>query len=404
MAEKVVLAYSGGVDTSVAVQWLKQEKGLDVVAVAIDVGEERDYVAIREKALRIGAVNAYVVDAKDRFADEYIAHAIKANAMYEGRYPVSTALARPLIAQLVGEIAELEGATVLAHGSTGKGNDQVRFEVTWQCLFPQMRIYAPVREWGMTRDEEIAYAERHGIPIPVTKNSPYSLDVNLWGKSCEAGVLEDPWAEPPADVWTWTKSPEAAPAEPGYVVIGFEQGVPVSLDGARMSLKEIIVQLNAFAGEHGVGRIDMVENRLVGIKSRETYECPAAITLLTAHRELESLCLERNVTHFKAGIEQKYTELIYNGLWFSPLRFALDAFIEQTQQSVTGEVRMKLHKGACLAAGRRSPHSLYRFDLATYDTGDTFDQSLAKGFIDLWALPAKVWNVANRAQEAVDSK
>jgi argininosuccinate synthase len=396
MAEMVVLAYSGGVDTSVAVKWLKAEKGLDVIAVAIDVGEERDYDAIRDKALKIGAVKAFVIDAKERFADEYIARAIKANAMYEGRYPVSTSLARPLIAQLVGEIAEQEGASVLAHGSTGKGNDQVRFEVTWQCLFPQMRIYAPVREWGMTRDQEIAYAEQHGVPIPVTKSSPYSLDVNLWGKSCEAGVLEDPWNEPPADVWMWTKSPNDAPAEPGYVNIGFEQGVPVSLDGNRMSLKDIVVHLNAFAGEHGVGRIDMIENRLVGIKSRETYECPAAVTLIAAHRELETLCLERSVAHFKTGIEQRYTELIYNGLWFSPLRFALDAFIDQTQQSVTGEVRMKLHKGTCMAAGRRSPNSLYRFELATYDTGDTFDQSLAKGFIDLWAMPAKVWNAANK--------
>ncbi len=396
MAEKVVLAYSGGLDTSVAVQWLRQEKGLEVIAVAIDVGEERDYEAIRQKALQIGAAKAFVVDAKERFADEYIARAIKANALYENRYPVSTSLARPLIAQLVGEVAEREGASVLAHGSTGKGNDQVRFETTWQCLFPHMRIYAPVREWGMTRDQEIEYADRHGIPIPVTKKSPYSLDVNLWGKSCEAGVLEDPWNEPPADVWTWTTSPDAAPSEPGYVVIGFEAGVPISLDGERTSLKELIVRLNAFAGEHGVGRIDMIENRLVGIKSRETYECPAAITLITAHRELETLCLERSVAHFKAGIEQKYTELIYNGLWFSPLRFALDAFLDQTQQRVTGEVRMKLHQGTCMAAGRRSPYSLYRFDLATYDTGDTFDQSLAKGFIDLWALPAKVWNAANR--------
>ena len=396
MAEKVALAYSGGLDTSVAVQWLQQEKGLEVIAVAIDVGEERDYAAIQQKALAIGAAKSFVVDAKERFAGEYISHAIKANSLYEGRYPVSTSLARPLIAQLVGEVAMREGATVLAHGSTGKGNDQVRFETTWQCLFPQMRIYAPVREWGMTRDQEIEYADKHGIPIPVTKKSPYSLDVNLWGKSCEAGILEDPWNEPPADVWTWTKAPADAPAEPGYVIIGFAQGVPVSLDGTAMSLLDIIVRLNALAGEHGVGRIDMIENRLVGIKSRETYECPAAIALLTAHRELESLCLERAVAHFKTGIEQRYTELIYNGLWFSPLRYALDAFIDQTQQLVTGEVRLKLHKGACMAAGRRSPHSLYRFDLATYDTGDTFDQSLAKGFIDLWALPAKVWNAANR--------
>jgi argininosuccinate synthase len=402
MAEKVVLAYSGGLDTSVAVRWLQQEKGLEVIAVAIDVGEERDYAAIREKALQIGARKAFVIDAKDRFADEYIARAIKANAMYENRYPVSTSLARPLIAQLVGEVAVQEGASVLSHGSTGKGNDQVRFEATWQCLFPQMRIYAPVREWGMTRDQEIAYAEQHGIPVPVTKKSPYSLDVNLWGKSCEAGVLEDPWNEPPDDVWTWTKSPNDTPAEPGYVTVGFEAGVPVSLDGQAMSLKDIIIKLNEFAGLHGVGRIDMIENRLVGIKSRETYECPAAVTLVAAHRELETLCLERSVMHFKQGIEQKYTELIYNGLWFAPLRLALDAFVDQTQEAVTGDVRLKLHKGTCLAVGRRSERSLYRFELATYDTGDTFDQSLAKGFIDLWALPAKVWNAANREREKTE--
>ena len=399
MAEKVVLAYSGGVDTSVAVQWLKVEKGLDVIAVAIDVGEERDYEGIREKALNVGAVKSFVIDAKDRFSDEFITRAIKANSMYENRYPVSTALARPLIAQLVGEIAVQEGATVLAHGSTGKGNDQVRFEVTWQCLFPQMSIYAPVREWGMTRDEEIAYAERHGIPLPVSKKSPYSLDVNLWGKSCEAGVLEDPWTEPPADAWMWTNSPQDAPDEAGYVTIAFEKGIPVSLDGQRMSMKDIVIQMNEFAGKHGVGRIDMVENRLVGIKSRETYECPAAVTLLNAHRELETLCLERAVMHYKAQVELKYTELIYNGLWFSPLRIALDAFIDNTQQSVNGEVRMKLHKGSCMAAGRRSANSLYRFDLATYDTGDTFDQSLAKGFIDLWGMSAKVWNIAEKQQK-----
>jgi argininosuccinate synthase len=396
MAEKVVLAYSGGVDTSVAVRWLQQEKGLEVIAVAIDVGEERDYSGIREKALNLGAVKSIVIDAKERFANEFISRAVKSNSMYENRYPVSTALARPLIAQLVGEVAVEEGASVLAHGSTGKGNDQVRFEVTWQCLFPQMRIFAPVREWGMTRDQEIAYAEKHNVPIPVTKKSPYSLDVNLWGKSCEAGVLEDPWNEPPADVWTWTKSPTEAPSDAGYVNIGFEAGIPVSLDGKKMSLKDIVIQLNGFAGEHGVGRIDMVENRLVGIKSRETYECPAAVTLIAAHRELESLCLERSVMHYKLGVEQKYTELIYNGLWFSPLRMALDAFVDDTQKAINGEVRMKLHKGVCMAAGRKSNQSLYRFDLATYDTGDVFDQSLAKGFIDLWALPSKVWNAANK--------
>ncbi len=395
MSEKCVLAYSGGVDTSVAVQWLKEEKDLEIIAVAIDVGEERDYEGIREKALNIGASKSFVIDATERFANDYITKAIRANCMYEGRYPVSTALARPLIAQLVGEIAVQEGATVLAHGSTGKGNDQVRFEVAWQSLFPEMRIYAPVREWGMTRDEEILYAEKHGIPIPVSKKSPYSLDVNLWGKSCEAGVLEDPWNEPPADVWMWTKSPNDAPDEPGYVTISFVQGVPVAIDDKPMGMKEIVIALNTLAGEHGVGRIDMVENRLVGIKSRETYECPAAVVLIAAHRELETLCLERETAHYKVGVEQKYTELLYNGLWFSPLREGLEKFIDFTQLTVTGEVRVKLHKGTCMTVGRRSEHSLYRFDLATYDTGDTFDQSLAKGFIDLWAMPAKVWSMVN---------
>ena len=395
MSEKCVLAYSGGVDTSVAVQWLKEEKDLEIIAVAIDVGEERDYEGIREKALNIGASKSFVIDATERFANDYITKAIRANAMYEGRYPVSTALARPLIAQLVGEIAVQEGATVLAHGSTGKGNDQVRFEVAWQSLFPEMRIYAPVREWGMTRDEEIAYAEKHGIPIPVSKKSPYSLDVNLWGKSCEAGVLEDPWNEPPADAWMWTKSPNDAPDEPGYVTIHFVQGVPVAIDDKPMGMKEIVITLNTLAGEHGVGRIDMVENRLVGIKSRETYECPAAVVLIAAHRELETLCLERATAHYKVGVEQKYTELLYNGLWFSPLREGLEKFIDFTQLTVTGEVRVKLHKGTCMTVGRRSENSLYRFDLATYDTGDTFDQSLAKGFIDLWAMPSKVWSVVN---------
>ncbi len=396
---KVVLAYSGGLDTSVIIRWLKEEKGFDVYAVAIDLGEERDYAAIREKALKIGAAGAEVIDAKEEFARDFIFPALKANAMYEDRYPLSTSLGRPLIAKLVGEVAMREKADAAAHGSTGKGNDQVRFEVTWAVLFPQLKHMAPIREWAMSRDQEIEYAKQHDIPIPVDKKSPYSYDTNLWGKSAEAGPLEDPWFEPTKDVHQWTVDPEAAPDEPAYVEIGFEKGLPVSLDGQALSPATLITRLNALAGAHGVGRIDMMENRLVGIKSRETYECPAATVLVTAHRDLEGLCLEREVAHYKRMLELKYAELVYYGLWYSPLRRALDAFMDSTQETVTGTVRVKLHKGNCTAVGRKSPHSLYRLDLATYDTGDRFDQRASKGFIQIWGMSAQIAELVRRETE-----
>lgn len=387
---KVVLAYSGGLDTSVAIRWMREHYDMDVHAVAIDLGEERDYDAIRQKALDLGAVGSEVIDAKEEFARDFLLPALKANGLYEDRYPLSTALGRPLIAKLVGEVAIREKAEAVAHGATGKGNDQVRFEVTWSCLFPTLKQLAPIREWGMSRDEEIDYARQHGIPIPVDKKSPYSYDTNLWGKSAEAGSLEDPWVEPPPDVHQWTKDPADAPDEPAYVEIAFEKGAPVSLNGESMSLATLITHLNALAGEHGVGRIDMIENRLVGIKSRETYECPAAVVLLAAHRELESLCLERELAHFKRILELKYAELVYYGLWYSPLRRALDSFMNDTQETVTGLVRIKLHKGTCTPVGRRSPHSLYSYELATYDELDRFDHTAAKGFIQLWGLSAQI--------------
>jgi argininosuccinate synthase len=396
---KLVLAYSGGLDTSVAIRWIKDHYGMEVYAVAIDLGEERDYDGIRDKALKIGAVGSEVIDAKEEFARDFIFPALKANAVYEDRYPLSTALGRPLIAKLVGEVAIREQADAVGHGATGKGNDQVRFEVTWSCLFPQLKHVAPIREWGMSREEEIEYAKQHDIPIPVAKNSPYSYDTNLWGKSAEAGPLEDPWFEPTSDVHQWTKDPEAAPDKPAYVEIGFEQGLPVSLDGKKLSPATLITRLNALAGEHGVGRIDMIENRLVGIKSRETYECPAAVVLLAAHRDLEGLCLEREAAHYKRMLELKYADLVYYGLWYSPLRRALDAFMDETQRTVSGTVRMKLHKGNCIPVGRKSPNSLYRYDLATYDKGDKFDQQASVGFIRLWGLSAQIAEQVRRETE-----
>jgi len=387
---KVVLAYSGGLDTSVAIKWLQEKYGLDVIAVAVDLGEENDYEAIRAKALQVGAIKSLVIDAQEEFARDYIWKALRANALYEGRYPVSTALGRPLIARLIGQVAVEERAEAVAHGCTGKGNDQVRFDVTFNTLFPSLRVIACFREHKMTREEAMDYARQRAIPVPVEKKKPYSIDVNLWGRSIECGVLEDPWIEPPADIYEWTRGPADAPDQPDYAEVEFREGVPVALDGDKLSPATLINRMNVLAGLHGVGRIDMVENRLVGFKSRENYECPAATALITAHRDLEALTMERELAHFKASLEPKYAELIYYGLWHSPLREALDAFFEFSQRQVTGTVRLRLHKGTCAAVGRRSPASLYQHDLATYDEGDKFDVSHSHGFIQLWGLSSRV--------------
>lgn len=392
---KVVLAYSGGLDTSVAIKWLKETYGYDVVAVALDLGEGKDLDFVREKALKIGAVASYVVDAREVFAEEYILPALKANALYEGKYPLATALGRPLIAKTLVEIAEKEGAVAVAHGCTGKGNDQVRFDVSVAALNPALKVVAPVREWAMSREEEIAYAEKHGIPVPVGKENPFSIDQNLWGRSCEAGVLEDPWTEPPEAAYEWTKPLAETPDEPEYVEIAFEQGKPVAVNGEPKPLHVLIAELNALAGKHGVGRIDHIENRLVGIKSREVYEAPAATVLIKAHQELEALTLPREVAQFKPLIEHRFTQVVYEGLWYSPLRAALQAFIEETQKTVTGTVRVKLHKGHAVVVGRRSPHSLYSLELATYDAGDRFDHKAAVGFIHLWGLPTRTFAQVN---------
>jgi argininosuccinate synthase len=389
MADKVVLAYSGGLDTSVAIRWLKETYNLDVIAVTADVGNERDFSAIREKALNTGALKALIIDVKDTFVNDYVFPALRANAIYEGVYPLATALSRPLIAKLLVDVAKEEGASAVAHGCTGKGNDQVRIEVSVAALAPELKVLAPAREWGMTRQETIDYARRYHIPVPITAATPYSIDENLWGKSIECGVLEDPWVEPPEEVFTWTKSPDAAPAAPGYVEISFERGIPVALDRKKMDGVSLIRRLNETAGEHGVGRIDHLESRLVGIKSREIYEAPAALVLLQAHLALEALTLTRDQRRFNDRVAQEYADLVYNGLWFTALRQDLASYVNSAQRSVTGEVRVKLFKGACRIVGRRSPYSLYRHSLATYDEGDEFDQSASPGFIHIWGLPAK---------------
>jgi argininosuccinate synthase len=395
MKKKLILAYSGGLDTSVAITWLC-EQGYEVIALSADVGEGKDLEFVKNKALQVGASKSYMVDARELFAKEFILPSLKANALYEHKYPLSAALSRPLISQLLVQYAKQEGAVAVAHGCTGKGNDQVRFDVSVTALNPNLEIVAPVREWGWSRDEEIEYAKQHNIPIPITKENPFSVDANLWGRSCECGVLEDPWAEAPEEAFEWTVNPKDAPNVPEYVEIGFEKGVPVSLNGKSLCLVELIETLNKIAGAHGVGRIDHVENRLIGIKSREVYEAPAALVLIAAHRELETITLPREVFHFKPMLELKYTELVYNGLWFSPLKKAIDAFIEETQATVTGTVRVKLHKGTYQAVGRKSEQSLYDLDLATYSPDDAFDHHAAKGFIKLWGLPTKVYAKVNQ--------
>jgi argininosuccinate synthase len=389
VADKVVLAYSGGLDTSVAIKWIQEKYGLDVVTLTIDVGNERDFTAVKEKAIKTGAIKALVVDAKQLFIDYFVFPALQANALYEGQYPLATALSRPLMVKLMVDAATEEGAIAVAHGCTGKGNDQVRFDVGIKTLAPNLKIIAPAREWGMTREETIAYAKQHGIPVPITVNSPYSIDECLWGKAIECGILEDPWAEPPEDAFTWTKPPDKTPDEPTYIEIGFEKGIPTSYNGEGMNGVELVQTLNEIAGKHGIGRIDHIEDRVVGIKSREVYEAPAATVLIQAHQALEAMTLSRDQLRFKQKVSVEYSELIYNGLWFSALNRDLSAYILSTQRYVTGTVRMKLFKGHSMVLGRRSPKSLYNLGLATYDKGDQFDQSAAAGFIHLWGLSAQ---------------
>ena len=389
MPDKVVLAYSGGLDTSVAIKWLKEKYNLDIIALTIDVGNERDFSAVRQKALKVGAVKALVIDAKERFVNYFIFPALQADALYEGQYPLATALSRPLMAKLLVDTAAEEGASAVAHGCTGKGNDQVRFEVSISALSPGLKVIAPAREWGMTREETINYAQRYDIPVPITAASPYSIDENLWGKSIECGVLEDPWVEPPEEVFTWTKSPAETPDKPSYVEISFEKGTPVTLDGQKMDGISLIRRLNELAGGHGVGRIDHLENRLVGIKSREIYEAPAATVLLQAHQALEAITLSKEQLRFKQKVAMEYADLIYNGLWFTSLHRDLAAYVQSSQRCVTGTVRLKLFKGSCTVVGRKSPMSLYNYGLATYDKGDQFDQSASPGFIHIWGLSVK---------------
>jgi argininosuccinate synthase len=390
MPEKIVLAYSGGLDTSVAVKWLMEERNYEVIALTVDMGIEREREDVQSRASAAGAVSFHWLDAKDTFMRHFAFPALAAGAVYEGQYPLATALGRPLIAKLLVDTAREEGATAVAHGSTGKGNDQVRFDVSVQALAPDLKIVAPARDWGMTREEEIAYAQRYDLPIPVTKESPYSTDENMWGRSIEAGPLEDPWLEPPEDIYEWTRSVKDAPDKPRYVEIGFQRGMPVSLDGQEVDPVTIVQTLNQWSGEHGVGRIDHLENRLVGIKSREIYEAPAAVTLLSAHQALEYMTLSKAQVRMKAIIAQEYADLVYNGLWFSVHHQDLAAYVQSTQRHVTGTVRMRLHKGQATPAGTRSPKSLYDFSLATYDKGDVYDQSHSVGFIGVWGLPLRV--------------
>jgi argininosuccinate synthase len=386
---KIVLAYSGGLDTSVAIKWLAQEYGMEVIAVTVDVGNERDFSAIRQKALDTGAEKALVIDVKPRFVGDFVFPALKANALYQGQYSLATALSRPLIARVLVDVAIEEGARAVAHGCTGKGNDQVRIEVGVNALAPDLTVIAPAREWGMNRDETIKYAQRHGIPVPVSVASPYSIDENLWGRSIECGVLEDPWQEPPDDIYAWTKSPGQTPGEPDYIEVGFYQGVPVTLDGKEIDGVSLLGRLNELAGRHGIGRVDHVEDRRVGIKSREIYEAPAATVLLKAHQALESLCLSREQLGFKQGIAGEYADLVYDGLCFTAHHQDLTAYIESTQRFVIGTVRVKLFKGSATVVGRKSPFSLYDYGLATYDQGDNFDQGASPGFIHIWGLSAR---------------
>ena len=386
---RIVLAYSGGLDTSVAIRWLQEQYDADVYTVTLDLGQGKDVEEVQKKALSIGAKEAFVFDVQEEFLNDYVLPALWAQAVYEKRYPLATALSRPLIAKYLVVVAEEKGAMAVAHGCTGKGNDQVRIEVSVAALNPDLKVIAPARVWGLTREQEIEYANANGIPVPATLDRPYSIDQNIWGRSIECGVLEDPWVEPPEDVFEWTRDPKKAPDEPVYLEIGFEKGVPTLLRGQYYSLFNLVAELNRIGGEHGFGRIDHVENRLVGIKSREIYECPGALILLAAYKDLENLVMPRDVTHFKPYLEEKYAQLVYEGLWYSPLKEALDAFMKKLAEQVTGVVRVKLFKGAMSIVGRKSDYSLYDFGLATYDRGDLFDHKASEGFIKLWGLPIR---------------
>ncbi|UGT60892.1 argininosuccinate synthase [Nocardia asteroides] len=391
MSDRVVLAYSGGLDTSVAISWIGKETGAEVVAVAIDLGQGgEDMDAVRQRALDCGAVEAIVVDARDEFANDYCLPTVQANAMYQGKYPLVSAISRPLIVKHLVEAAKFHGASTVAHGCTGKGNDQVRFEVGIGALAPDLNVIAPVRDYAWTREKAIAFAEENKLPISVTKKSPFSIDQNVWGRAVETGFLEDLWNAPTKDVYDYTADPTVNFEAPDELIVSFDKGVPVAIDGRPVSVLEAIVELNKRAGRQGVGRLDMVEDRLVGIKSREIYEAPGAIALITAHQELEAVTVERELGRYKRQVEQRWSELVYDGLWYSPLKRALDAFVAETQEHVSGDIRMVLHGGNVVVNGRRSEQSLYDFNLATYDEGDTFDQSLAKGFVQIHGLSSKV--------------
>ena len=392
MTDRCVLAYSGGLDTSVAIGWLKDKYGAEVIAMAVDVGQGVDEDLLHARGEACGAAEVIVVDAREEFARDFALPALRANALYMGKYPLVSALSRPLIVKHLVRIAREKAAKYVAHGCTGKGNDQVRFEVATAALAPDLVTLAPVRDAGLTRDAAIEYAEERSLPVPVTKSSPYSIDENLWGRTIECGVIEDPWVSPPQDAYEWTVAPENAPDEPDVLTISFESGNPVTIDGVGGSAADLMAQVARRAGAHGIGRIDMIEDRLIGIKSREVYEVPGAVTLIMAHRDLEDLTLERSLASFKRGMEPVYADLVYNGLWYSPLRRALDAFIADSQRPVTGDVRMRLYRGAATVEGRRAPQALYEHGLATYEAGDRFDHDAAAGFVKLWGLPLKVWS------------
>lgn len=392
MKKKLLLAYSGGLDTTYAIGYLSKQYDCDVIALLIDLGEEKNIAALEKRALQAGASSCVVIDGQDVFAKEYLSIAIQTNALYEGVYPLISALSRALISKYLVEVAHKENAFAVAHGCTAKGNDQLRFDLSIRALDASLKIIAPLREYPVSRPDAIAYMKEKNISIPITKEHPYSIDMNIWGRSCECGVLEDPWIEPPADAFALTTAPEDAPNTPQYIEITFQKGIPIALDGNHMSLRDIVVLLNEIAGKHGIGRIDHLENRVIGIKSRELYEAPGALTIMNAHKSLEGLCLTKDLYHFKMGVEMKIATMIYEGMWFSQLFQSLKAFITESQKHIDGQVRLKLYKGQAVVVGKTSPVSLYNHDLSTYNPEDTFDHSAAEGFSKLWGLPLEIYS------------